>query len=120
MPVTDDPNTRYGLVVPHEALRAALRVDNRVRKLLRIDVYAVSSDGQVRAITGAGNQLHELGDRGTPLATGPAHRTAVTILPGEHHGASVRMLAIRVATDPRINVPTFVPRNDPHRTNSRC
>ncbi len=30
------------------SLRAALRVDNRVRELLRIDVYTVSSDGQVR------------------------------------------------------------------------
>ena len=29
MPVTDDPNTRYGLAAPDEALRAALRVKSR-------------------------------------------------------------------------------------------
>jgi hypothetical protein len=69
LPATDDPSIRYGLVVPDEALRVALRVDNRVRELLRIDVYAVSSDGQVRAISSAGNHRHELRDRGTPLAT---------------------------------------------------
>jgi hypothetical protein len=65
MPVTDDPNTRYGLAAPDEALRAALRVRNRVRKLLRIDVYALSSDGHVRGINVARNHLHEPGDRGT-------------------------------------------------------
>jgi len=42
-----------------------------VRTLLRIDVYAVFSDGEVRAITGTGKHLHQPGDRGTPLTTGP-------------------------------------------------
>lgn len=47
MPSIDDPAVRYGLVVPDESIRAALRVDPRVRELLRIDVFAVTPDGTV-------------------------------------------------------------------------
>lgn len=49
MPAADRPNDRYALVVPTEALTAALRVPSRVRALLRIDVFAVSQDGTVTA-----------------------------------------------------------------------
>jgi hypothetical protein len=38
--------------VPDEALAAALRVPRRVRDLLRISVYSVSSDGSVRRVDG--------------------------------------------------------------------
>jgi hypothetical protein len=42
-------DARFALVVPHEALQAALRVPPRVRDLLRLDIYAVSEDGTVAA-----------------------------------------------------------------------
>jgi hypothetical protein len=58
--ISTDTDTAYG-----QLLRRMPVTDDR-----SIDVYTVSSDGQVRPITGAGNQLHELGDRATPLATG--------------------------------------------------
>ena len=47
-----DPNTRFAVVVPTEkAYRdAAVRVPRRVRDVLRIDVYAVSDDGQVERL----------------------------------------------------------------------
>ena len=46
-----DANTRFAVVVPtgREA-EAAVRVPRRVRDLLRIDVYAVSDDGQVEKL----------------------------------------------------------------------
>lgn len=44
------PNTRFAVVVPTGAEAAALRVPRRVRDLLRIDVYAVSDDGQVEQL----------------------------------------------------------------------
>jgi hypothetical protein len=46
-----DPNVRFAVVVPTGAEAAALRVPRRVRDLLRIDVYAVSDDGQVEKLT---------------------------------------------------------------------
>ena len=45
-----DPNTRFAVVIPTGAEAAALRVPRRVRELLRIDVYAVSDDGQVEKL----------------------------------------------------------------------
>ena len=45
-----DPNTRFAVVIPTGAEAAALRVPRRVRDLLRIDVYAVSDDGQVEKL----------------------------------------------------------------------
>jgi hypothetical protein len=46
-----DLNTRFAVVVPTGSEPAALRVSKRVRDLLRIDVYAVSDDGQVEKLT---------------------------------------------------------------------
>jgi hypothetical protein len=46
MPLDAD-DARFALVVPAEALRAALRVPRRVREMLRLDVYAVSDAGEV-------------------------------------------------------------------------
>jgi hypothetical protein len=48
MPLDDDPSHRFAVVVPVEALAAALRVPERVRRLLRIEVYAVNESGGVR------------------------------------------------------------------------
>ena len=45
-----DPDTRYAVVIPTGAEAAALRVPRRVRDLLRIDIYAVSDDGQVERL----------------------------------------------------------------------
>jgi hypothetical protein len=45
-----DPNTRFAVVIPTGAELAALRVKRRVRDLLRIDIYAVSDDGQVEKL----------------------------------------------------------------------
>lgn len=51
MPITDDPNARFAVVVPTRARIAALRVPAPVRALLRIDVYVVDDDGQVELAT---------------------------------------------------------------------
>ena len=45
-----DPNTRFAVVIPTGAEAAARRVPRRVRDVLRIDVYAVSDDGQVERL----------------------------------------------------------------------
>ena len=45
-----EPNTRFAVVVPTGSEAAALRVSKRVRDVLRIDVYAVSDDGQVEKL----------------------------------------------------------------------
>ena len=52
MPVEEvgDPNARFAVVIPTGAEAAALRVPRRVRDLLRIDIYAVSDDGQVEKL----------------------------------------------------------------------
>ena len=46
MPI-EDADARFAVVVPKEALGAALRVPDRVRELLRIDVYSVDAEGNV-------------------------------------------------------------------------
>ena len=46
-----EPNTRFAVVIPTGAEAAALRVPRRVRDLLRIDIYAVSDDGQVEKLS---------------------------------------------------------------------
>jgi hypothetical protein len=45
-----DANTRFAVVIPTGAEAAARRVPRRVRDVLRIDVYAVSDDGQVERL----------------------------------------------------------------------
>jgi hypothetical protein len=45
-----DTNTRFAVVIPTGAEPAALRVPRRVRDVLRIDVYAVSDDGEVERL----------------------------------------------------------------------
>ena len=46
-----DRNTRFAVVIPTGAEAAALRVPRQVRDLLRIDIYAVSDDGQVKKLS---------------------------------------------------------------------
>lgn len=46
-----DPNARFAVVIPTGAEAAALRVPRRVRDLLRIDINAVSDDGQVEKLS---------------------------------------------------------------------
>jgi len=46
----DNANTRFAVVIPTGAEAAARRVPRRVRDVLRIDVYAVSDDGQVERL----------------------------------------------------------------------
>ncbi|KND25163.1 hypothetical protein [Streptomyces anulatus] len=48
---SQDPHTRYALVVPSSSAKAATRVPAHVRWLLRIDVYEVTDDNQVRPLT---------------------------------------------------------------------
>ena len=47
----DDPDTRFAVVIPSGLEAAALRVPRRVRERLRIDIYAVSDDGQVEKLS---------------------------------------------------------------------
>lgn len=57
---TNEPATRYAVVVPEgAALTAALRVPDSVRDTLRIDVYSVSETGVV--------SRHQRPARGVPL-----------------------------------------------------
>ncbi|WP_406858752.1 hypothetical protein ABZO31_00185 [Streptomyces sp. HUAS MG47] len=44
---SQDPHTRYALVVPSSSIKAAARVPAHVRQLLRIDVYEVTDDNRV-------------------------------------------------------------------------
>ncbi|MER6649822.1 hypothetical protein ABT248_04665 [Streptomyces sp. NPDC000971] len=43
-----EPSIRYALIVPSSSIKAAERVPAHVRELLRIDVYEVTDDNQVR------------------------------------------------------------------------
>lgn len=47
MPATDDPTTRYAVVVPTRAEAAVTAIPARIRQLLRIDVYLVDEHGKV-------------------------------------------------------------------------
>lgn len=44
------PDTRYALIVPTTILRSAQRVPAHIRQTLRIELYVVDNDGQVRLI----------------------------------------------------------------------
>lgn len=50
MPIADNSASRFAVVVPSAAIRAAARVPPRVRETLRIDVYEVGDDGLVREL----------------------------------------------------------------------
>ena len=52
MPANEVGKARFGVVVPREALSAALRVPPRVRDLLHIDVFMVDERGQVAQVSG--------------------------------------------------------------------
>jgi F420-0:gamma-glutamyl ligase-like protein len=45
-------STRYALIVPTSAVRAAERVPAEIRRALRIDVYEVTEENQVRHRSG--------------------------------------------------------------------
>ncbi|MFF9094587.1 hypothetical protein ACF1AY_09055 [Streptomyces sp. NPDC014776] len=45
-----EPGTRYALVVPSSAVKAAQRVPVAVRRQLRLDVYEVTDDGRVHHV----------------------------------------------------------------------
>jgi hypothetical protein len=47
MPLVAHDANRFAIVVPTEAVAAALRVPRRVRELLWIEVYEVGLDGSV-------------------------------------------------------------------------
>lgn len=47
---SDQPGTRYALVVPTSSVKAAERVPPQVRRLLRIDLYEVTDDNHVRRL----------------------------------------------------------------------
>jgi hypothetical protein len=47
-----DPEARYVLAMPETSLKAALRVPQRVRDLLGIDVYIVAATGAVSRVHG--------------------------------------------------------------------
>jgi hypothetical protein len=47
VPLAEDPAARFAVVVPTRAERAALRVPQRVRALLSVDVFVVADDGAI-------------------------------------------------------------------------
>ncbi|MFE1230235.1 hypothetical protein [Streptomyces sp. NPDC058745] len=48
---SQDPHTRYALIVPSSSIKAAARVPAHIRQLLRIDVYEVTDDNRVCQLT---------------------------------------------------------------------
>ncbi|MFD9518699.1 hypothetical protein [Streptomyces sp. NPDC059979] len=48
---SQDPHTRYALVVPSSSIKAAARVPAHVRQLLHIDIYEVTDDDRVCRLT---------------------------------------------------------------------
>ncbi|WP_432129243.1 hypothetical protein [Streptomyces sp. bgisy082] len=48
---SQNPHTRYALVVPSSSVKAAARVSAHVRQILRIDVYEVTDNNQVCLLT---------------------------------------------------------------------
>jgi hypothetical protein len=50
MPIAEDPDARFAVVVPEVGRSSATRVPTRVRELLRIDVYTVDENGSVTCI----------------------------------------------------------------------
>jgi hypothetical protein len=52
MPNETVGEARFAVVVPEEAVAAALRVPNRVRELLQVSIFAVSPDDAVRLVSG--------------------------------------------------------------------
>lgn len=48
--VVDDPKTRFAVVIPPTATEAALRVSQRIRDLLNIDIYTVDDDKNVELL----------------------------------------------------------------------
>jgi hypothetical protein len=50
MPIAEDESYRFGVVVPTRARDAALRVPKRTRDRLRISVFEVTTEGEVRGI----------------------------------------------------------------------
>ncbi|MFE7947978.1 hypothetical protein [Streptomyces sp. NPDC057426] len=48
---SQDPHTRYALVVPSSSVKAAARVPAHVRQLLRIDAYEVTDGNRVCRLT---------------------------------------------------------------------
>lgn len=51
MPEDAVGTARFAVVVPEEGRKAALRVPARVRRLLNVDVYVVTSDDLVEAVS---------------------------------------------------------------------
>ena len=43
----DDDTIRYAVIVPEKVVPAVLRVPERMREVLRVDVYSVAEDGTV-------------------------------------------------------------------------
>lgn len=52
MPANEVGKAHFGVVIPREALSAALRVPLRVRNLLHIDVFVVDEREQVKQVSG--------------------------------------------------------------------
>jgi hypothetical protein len=50
MPIAEDPTARFAVVVPSEGAKAARRVPERIRQLLRIDLYEVDAKDAVRGL----------------------------------------------------------------------
>jgi hypothetical protein len=51
MPIAEDPQASFAVVVPSEAVQAALRVSPRLRRMLRITVYEVDQGGSVTEVS---------------------------------------------------------------------
>lgn len=73
MPLKDDPDVHFAIVVPEEAEAAVLRVPPRVRDALDIRVFVVEADNTVRASGGGmGSDLdpvdRELAEAGIAIA----------------------------------------------------
>lgn len=52
MPIADESISRFVVVVPSAAVKAAIRVPPRVREMLRIDIFEVTDDDRVLRVAG--------------------------------------------------------------------
>jgi len=50
MPLDDQEDNSFAVVVPREAVNAVKRVPERIRRLLRLSIFSVDSDGCVEPV----------------------------------------------------------------------
>lgn len=98
----DAPGARFGVVVPTEALRAALRVPESIRRMLDITIYVVDDAGEVEVIAPASTAHEPLAEAAADAFGVPLHLLGPH--PEEVWGAIGRTIAIGALVENRLTV----------------